>query len=162
MSRFGRTWRRPRTSRKSGRVIVLDTNVVSELMRTGPSPAVLEWVDARASSELMLTAVTAAELRAGVALLPAGRRHRDIAERVESLIDETFAGYVLAFDVDSSGYYAQVVASRTKAGQPISTPDAQIAAICRQHEATLATRNTRDFIHIDVDLIDPWHAGDQR
>jgi hypothetical protein len=86
-------------------VIVLDTNVVSELARPQPAPEVVAWVDAQDSADLVITAVTAAEIRAGVALLPTGRRRRQIAERMETLITETFAGYVLAFDVDSSARY---------------------------------------------------------
>jgi toxin FitB len=143
-------------------VIVLDTNVVSELMRPQPAPPVLEWVDAQPSSDLLLTSVTAAELRAGVALLPRGRRQATIADRVETLIDETFAGYVLPFDVDSSTHYAEIVATRTRAGSPISTADAQFAAICRQHDATLATRNTPDFLNTGLTLVNPWEANERR
>lgn len=138
-------------------MIVLDTNVVSELVRPQPAPAVVAWVDAQDSDELVITVVTAAEIRARVALLPAGRRRRQIAERMEAMITETFAGYVLAFDVDSTGHYANIVARRTRAGRPISTLDAQIAAVCTQHDATLATRNTDDFGGLNLNLINPWH-----
>jgi toxin FitB len=138
-------------------VIVLDTNVVSELARPRPSPEVVDWVDAQDSANLVITAVTAAEIRAGVALLPTGRRRRQIAERMESLISETFAGYVLAFDVDSTGHYAKVVATRTRAGQPISGLDAQIAAVCAQHGATLATRNIDDFDGLELNVVNPWN-----
>ena len=137
-------------------MIVLDTNVVSELMRPQPDPAVLEWADRQSSADLVVTSVTAAELRAGAALLPPGRRRAKITERVATLIDATFAGYVLPFDVDSSTHYAAIVAKRTHAGSPVSTADAQIAAICRQHDATLATRNTPDFLNTDVVLLNPW------
>lgn len=138
-------------------MIVLDTNVVSELARPQPAPKVVDWVDAQDSADLVITAVTAAEIRAGVALLPTGRRQRQIAERMEALITETFAGYVLAFDVDSSEYYANIVATRTHAGRPISGLDAQIAAVCAQHDGTLATRNTDDFDGLDLNLINPWN-----
>ncbi|WP_411284435.1 PIN domain-containing protein [Lapillicoccus sp.] len=83
-------------------MIVLDTNVVSELARPSPSPTVVDWVDAHDSADLMITALTAAEVRAGVALLPGGRRKREIGPRMEELLTETFAGYVLAFDIDYS------------------------------------------------------------
>jgi predicted nucleic acid-binding protein len=138
-------------------VIVLDTNVVSELARPQPAPEVVAWVDAQDSADLVITAVTAAEIRASVALLPTGRRRRQIAERMETLITETFAGYVLAFDVDSSAHYANIVATRTRAGRPISGLDAQIAAVCTQHDATLATRNTDDFDGLNLNLINPWN-----
>jgi predicted nucleic acid-binding protein len=137
-------------------VIVLDTNVVSELARTAPSQAVIDWVDAQDSADLVITAVTAAEIRAGVALLPDGRRQREIGARMEALITDTFAGHVLAFDVDSSLQYADILANRTRAGRPIGGLDAQIAAVCAQHDATLATRNTDDFDGIGLHLIDPW------
>ncbi len=124
---------------------MLDTNVVSELARPAPSQAVVEWVDAQDFADLAITAVTAAEIRAGVSLLPSGRRQREIGQRMEALITDTFAGHVLAFDVDSSLYCAGILAIRTRAGRPIGGLDAQIAAVCAQHDATLATRNTADF-----------------
>jgi len=129
-------------------------------MRPDPDPRVIAWVDGQPVPDLMITSITAAELRAGAALLPAGRRRVRISERVEALIDETFAGSVLPFDVDSSAQYAEIVSRRTHAGTPIAALDAQIAAICRQYEATLATRNQRDFVETGVDLVDPWTAAD--
>lgn len=140
-------------------MIVLDTNVVSELARLRPDPAVIEWVDAHDSSELVITALTAAEIRSGVALLPDGRRKQEIGLRMESLLVETFAGYILAFDFDTSVYYADILEARTRGGRPISTFDAQIAAICRQYESVLATRNTADFTDTGIQLVNPWGAS---
>jgi len=140
-------------------VIVLDTNVVSELMQPAPTLAVLDWVDSREPSELVITAITAAELRAGVALLPVGRRRNEIGRRMESLVTRTFAGSVLPFDVDATTHYAEVIAARRRSGKPISAMDAQIAGICRRHEATLATRNRKDFAATGVELIDPWEPA---
>jgi len=140
-------------------VIVLDTNVVSELMRPAPDPNVIAWVDRQAVSDLVITAITAAELKAGVELLSHGRRRAAIAEQIEALLDETFAGSVLPFDVECSRHYGDIVARRTRAGAPIAAFDAQIAAVCRQHKATLATRNRRDFAGIDLHLVDPWTAA---
>jgi len=137
-------------------VIVLDTNVVSELVRPSPNRSVVEWVDEHDSSELVITALTAAELRAGVALLPEGRRRDELGMRIESLLVETFAGNVLAFDVGSSAYYAEVLAVRTRGGRPITTFDAQIAAVCRQYDSVLATRNTTDFTDTGIQLVNPW------
>ncbi|SHF58658.1 hypothetical protein SAMN05443575_0367 [Jatrophihabitans endophyticus] len=143
-------------------MIVLDTNVVSELMQPSPDANVLAWVDARDVSDLVITSVTAAELRAGAALLPRGRRRTRIADLVDSVIGETFAGAVVAFDVNCSPHYADIVSRRRAAGRPISALDAQIAATCRLHGAGLATRNQRDFAKIDVELIDPWVAKPDR
>jgi predicted nucleic acid-binding protein len=140
-------------------VIILDTNVVSELVKPTPSPAVIGWIDMRDSSDLVITALTAAEVRAGVAVLPDGRRKREFALRMESLLTDTFAGFVLSFTIDSSAFYAQILAARKKSGQPISTFDAQIAAVCLQHEATLATRNIADFTATRIELINPWETG---
>jgi predicted nucleic acid-binding protein len=137
-------------------MIILDTNVVSELMRPVPDARVIAWVDRQRVTELAITAVTAAELRAGVALLPAGRRRTRIGQHVTALIDETFAGSVLPFDIDSSTDYGEIVGRRHRTGAPISALDAQIAAACHQRAARLATRNVRDFAHTGVDLIDPW------
>jgi len=139
-------------------VIVLDTNIVSELARPTPSQVVIERVDAQESSSLVITALTAAEVRAGVALLPGGRRKQDVGLRMESLLTETFAGFVLAFDIDSSAHYAHILAGRERAGRPINAFDAQIAAACRQYEAILATRNTADFTDTGIQLLDPWDS----
>lgn len=118
----------------------------------------IEWIDVHDSAELVITALTAAEVRAGVALLPSGRRKREIELRMEALLTETFAGYVLAFDINSTTHYAGILAARTRAGRTISAIDAQIAAICRQYQATLATRNTGDFMGTGIDLVNPWEA----
>lgn len=139
-------------------MIVLDTNVVSELVKPGPSPRVISWVDGHDSTDLVITALTAAEVRAGVALLPGGRRKREIGRLMETLLTDTFAGHVLAFDIDSTTHYADILAARTSAGRTISAVDAQIAAISRQHQATLATRNTADFTGTGIELINPWDA----
>ena len=137
-------------------MIVLDTNVVSELMRPAPAPAVLDWVDAPEPSEIVITAITAAELRAGVAVMPAGRRRDDVARRMESLLTRTFADAVLPFGIEASPHYADIVAVRRRTGKPISATDAQLAAICRHYEATLATRNIADFAATGVEVVNPW------
>ncbi len=126
-------------------MIVPDTNVLSELARPTPSRPVIEWVDAQDSLSLVITTLTAAEVLTGTALLPNGRRKREVGLRMESLLTETFAGFVLAFDIDSSAHYPYILAARRRAGRPICAFDAQIAALCRQYEAVLATRDTADF-----------------
>lgn len=137
-------------------MIVLDTNIISELVRARPAPAVVGWLDDQGASGLHLTAVTAAELLYGVARLPEGKRRTAMSVAVEGLLDQDFGGRILPFDVVAAGHYADIVASRDRRGRPISAPDAQIAAICRSHGATLATRNTRDVAGTGIEVIDPW------
>jgi predicted nucleic acid-binding protein len=137
-------------------VIVLDTNVLSELIKPIPVPQVLRWVDDQDSAELVITSINAAELRAGVAVLPRGRRKETIAKQIERLINEVFGGYVLAFDSSSSSHYADIVATGRRRGRPMSALDVQIAAICRQHDATLATRNVTDFEAVKLPVVNPW------
>lgn len=139
-------------------MIVLDTNVLSELMRDEPAARVERWVDDQDSGELAVTAVTVAELRYGIARLPRGARRSKLAESADALVDRGFAGRILAFDHAAADHYADLAADRDRAGRPIATPDAQIAAICRARGATLATRNTRDFEEAGIGLVDPWTA----
>jgi hypothetical protein len=140
-------------------MIVLDTNVLSELMRPIGDPRVLAWVDDQQPGDVYLTAVTTAELRYGVLRLPDGRRKSDLADRVQRTLDEDFAGRILSFDDDASAQYAEIVVGRERRGLSISMADAQIAAICRCHTASLATRNTKDFAHTGIDVVDPWQTG---
>lgn len=137
-------------------MIVLDTNVVSELMRRRPDAAVLAWADAEDPRTLAITAVTTAELLHGVARLPHGARMHKLAAAVHGLLLEDFEGRVLSFDAPSALHYGELVAARERAGRPIGVADAQIAAICRHHGALLATRNVRDFEATGVELLDPW------
>lgn len=141
-------------------MIVLDTNVVSELMRAAPSPVVLAWLGEFPGDELYTTAVTVAEIRYGIARLPEGRRR----EALHQAANEVFAAFpqqVLPFDLVAANAYADVVAHRDAVGNPIDGFDAQIAAICRAHTATLATRNTKDFVETGIAIVDPWRAGTQ-
>ncbi|HEY1918339.1 MAG TPA: type II toxin-antitoxin system VapC family toxin [Streptosporangiaceae bacterium] len=140
-------------------MIILDTNVLSELARTDPEPNVVTWLDALPAADVATTAITAAELLYGVARLPEGRRRTVLAETIDALVNEDFRGSVEPFDSRAAEQYATVVVSREKKGRPISTADAQIAAICRVHGATLATRNTDDFTDTGIGLINPWDAG---
>ncbi|MFC7532188.1 type II toxin-antitoxin system VapC family toxin [Actinoplanes sp. GCM10030250] len=139
-------------------MIVLDTNVVSELMRPEPAPAVLAWMQRSSGYGLYTTAVTIAEIRYGIARLPEGRRRQSLHQAA----DEIFAAFprqVLPFDLASASAYADIVASREQQGNPISGFDAQIAAICRSQAASLATRNTRDFVDTGIGLLDPWQPA---
>lgn len=141
-------------------MIILDTNVISELTRPVPEPGVISWLDSLPAEEIAITAITAAELRYGVLRLPDGRRKNELSDAVHAVINTDFRGRVEPFDVLAADQYADVVATRERIGQPISTSDAQIAAICRVLDATLATRNTPDFTGTSVDLIDPWKPAE--
>ena len=137
-------------------MIVLDTNVLSELARPRPAVQVVRWVDSQDPTQLAVTAVTAAEIRAGIELMPSGRRRDDIERRMDQLLTGAFDRRVYPFDAGSSGHYARAVATRTRSGHPIGALDAQIAAICLQHGAELATRNTDDFTGVGLTVINPW------
>jgi predicted nucleic acid-binding protein len=136
-------------------MIILDTNVVSELMRPEPAPAVLAWLRQQTGGSLYTTAVTVAEIRYGIARLPEGRR-REALHQAASEIFAAFPGQVLSFDLAAASTYADVVTGRESIGNPIDGFDAQIAAICRSRAATLATRNTKDFDDTGITLVNPW------
>jgi predicted nucleic acid-binding protein len=140
-------------------VIILDTNVISELARQVPDTGVLAWLDSLEISEVATTAVTAAELRYGVARLPDGHRKRELTVMIRGILTEDFYGRVLPFDERASARYADLVTGRERIGRPIGVADAMIAAICRDSGATLATRNAADFEETGIELIDPWKLG---
>jgi toxin FitB len=136
-------------------MVVVDTNVVSELMRPVPSERVVAWVAAGPVRQMYTSALTVAEVLHGIGRLPAGRRQ----EQLRSLATEifgTFAAQVLAFDEAAAGQYPLVVSRRERLGLPIEGFDAQIAAICRTHGAALATRHVSDFRETGIDVINPW------
>ncbi len=139
-------------------MIVVDTNVMSELMRPSPSTAVTGWVQARSATELYTTAISIAEVLHGIERLPDGRRKNLVKATAEDVFS-AFADHLLAFDATAAVEYARLVSSREHAGAPIDGFDAQIAAICRVHGATLATRNVKDFHDAGVDVVDPWRAS---
>ncbi len=137
-------------------MVVLDTNVVSELMRNAPHADVLAWVDDRPTRQLFMTAVTEAEVHTGVAFLPEGRRRRRLAEAADRAFRGLFAGRILPFDSEAARTYAEIAAARRAVGRPLSQADGQIAAIARSRGLAVATRNVRDFTDMGIDLIDPW------
>lgn len=136
-------------------MIVVDTNVVSELMRPAPAVAVLDWLEAASERDLYTTSITVAEVRYGLERLPRGRR-RNVLTRVADDVFEAFEDRVLPFDARAAAHYATLVAARERDGRPIDGFDAQIASICRAHRASLATRNTRDFNGTGIATLDPW------
>jgi len=137
--------------------VLLDTNVLSELMRPQPSSVVLDWFAQQDGSEFYTSTITQAEMLLGVALLPGGKRRDATADAVEQMFEQDFVGRCLPFDELAAHEYAALVATRTKLGMPISTEDAQIASIALRNGLALATRNTKDFRKIsELILIDPW------
>lgn len=137
-------------------MILLDTNVISELMRPLPAPNVLAWLDSQITPSLFLSAASAGELLAGVAALPTGRRRDTLAQAVTQILDEEFRDRVLPFDTRAAVSYALIREERSRLGNPIGTADALIAATARASGMPIATRNIRDFKRTGVDLINPW------
>lgn len=138
-------------------MIVLDTNVVSELLRDLPDQVVLGWWQRQPTHTRFTTVITVAELQYGIARLPQGRRRAELDSAVGGSI-AAFADQVLAFDHAAARIYGEILAARERAGRPMGILDAQIAAICRAHDASLATRNRRDFEGTGLELIDPWNT----
>ena len=139
-------------------MIVLDTNVLSELMRPAPSEAVRRWVAEQPVTTLFTTTVTQAEILFGLALLPEGRRRSDLLIAAEQMFAEDFADRVLAFDTPAAIKFATIAATRRRQGRPTGTFNAQIAAIALSRGATLATRNVADFQVCGLTIINPWEA----
>ena len=138
--------------------MLLDTNVLSELMRAKPATAVLDWFFAPVARNAMcISAITKAEIMLGIALLPQGQKRAALAQAAQAMFDAEFKGRVMVFDAATAEIYAQIVAERSALGRPMSTEDAQIAATALQHDMPLVTRNTRDFERIPgLQLINPW------
>jgi predicted nucleic acid-binding protein len=139
-------------------MIVLDTNVLSELMRPSPAEAVVAWVSSRPARSIFTTAVTHAELLYGVLLLPDGRRRRELEGALEALFEQDLADRVLPFDELAVHDFAYIAADRQHAGRPIAHADAQIAAICRSRGAAVATRNVSDFEGCGLTVVNPFEA----
>lgn len=140
-------------------MIILGTNVISELLRVAPAPTVEAWLGAQDGAMIHFTAVSEAELRHGVVILPAGRRRDALAKAVEDILTEDFRNRILPFDSAAARAYAAIAAGRRAAGRPISQFDCQIAAIARAHGAAVATRNVGDFEGCGIEVIDPWRKA---
>ncbi|GEN26155.1 type II toxin-antitoxin system VapC family toxin [Halomonas cupida] len=137
-------------------MIVLDTNVVSELMKAEPEASVVKWLDAQDAWSVMVSAITVAEVFYGIERLPDGKRKSDLSAVAVAMFGEDFAGRILPFDGEAAICYAELVATRERSGRGVSVADAQIAAICRQYASGLATRNIKDFECLGIELINPW------
>lgn len=138
-------------------MIILDTNVISELMRPRPADAVVRWIAGQPSNSLCTTTITQAEILHGVLLLPRGKRRDALHDAAQGMFDADFAGRVFTFDGDAAAAYARIAASRRRAGRPIAQFDAQLAAIAAATGCDLATRNVADFEACGIDLLDPWN-----
>lgn len=138
-------------------MIILDTNVVSELFRASPAPAVETWLADQVGADMYLTAISEAELRYGVSIMVDGQRQRLLALAVDGVLREDFRRRILPFDSAAALEYASIGAERRAAGRPMSQFDCQIAAIARSLGASIATRNVSDFEGCGVEIIDPWH-----
>jgi hypothetical protein len=138
-------------------VTILDTNVVSELMKPVPSPEVVQWIGSRRSvRELCVTTITVAEILFGIELLPKGKRRDGLLADAEATFAEDFAGRLLPFDEAAARAFPEIAVNRRLRGRPISLFDAQIAAIARANGALLATRNTSDFEDCGIRIESPW------
>lgn len=137
-------------------MIVLDTNVISEIFKPRPNERVVAWLTA-IPGDTAITTITLAEILAGIRRLPGGLRRHTLGARIEEALRPYRAsGAILPFDEKAAVHYSVVVEARRMAGMPIATADAQIAAICRAYPAICATRNTKDFAQTGVELINPW------
>ncbi len=140
-------------------MILLDTNVISEPQRREPNARVLEWIDAQALETLYLSAITVAELRAGIALIPAGKRRDSLQDNLEKRLLPMFANRVLSFDMACTKAYAELMAKCRAAGLAVETADAFIAAVALANGFAVATRDTRPFEAVGVNVINPWQAS---
>ena len=140
-------------------MILLDTNILSELMRPTPEAAVEQWLADQPAASVFISAITEAELRYVLALMPPGKRRSALAVEIENMLGEDFSGRILPFDSPAAVAFAEIAAERRQAGRPISQADAQIAAIARSRGAALATRNVPDFEGCGVEIINPWSSA---
>ena len=139
-------------------MLLLDTNLVSELMRPRPNPHVLEWVAAQPLSEVVIAAITVMEVRYGIALLPRSKRRSELDLKFREFVARGFAGRVLPFDQAAADACAEIRAFRRRRGNPIATEDAMIAAIARVHGVPVATRDVGGFEGCGLTLINPWQG----
>lgn len=137
-------------------MIILDTNVLSELMKSQPNKSVVCWIGKYQATSLFITTLTQAEILYGLEILPAGKRRTALKKAAKSMFELDFAQRILPFNSDAAQLFATIAAKRRTLGRPISQIDAQIAAIVRSHNATLATRNVADFEECGIDIINPW------
>lgn len=137
-------------------MLIVDTNVISELMRPAPDHSVAQWFDEQPLEQLAITAVTVAEILYGLDLIPNGRRKRDLSARFAAVLMRAFANDALPFDHAAAGAYARIRGERDRAGRPIGLNDAMIAAVASAQGAAIATRNVADFESCGLTIFNPW------
>lgn len=140
-------------------MILLDTNVVSEVMKTQPAEAVVAWLNGQDSERLYVSAITIGEITYGLRILPDGKRRSGLRERFERFVALAFDQRVLAYDESAAGVYGELMGDRKELGLPMSVPDGQIAAIARLNHLAVATRNVLDFEHCGIDVLNPFEAA---
>ena len=141
-------------------MILLDTNVVSEVMKTRPAEAVVAWLNGQDSEKLHVSAITIGEIAYGLRVLPDGKRRSGLRERFERFVALAFDQRVLAYDESAARIYGELMGDRKELGLPMSVPDGQIAAIARLNHLAVATRNVLDFEHCGIDVLNPFEAAD--
>ncbi len=139
-------------------MILLDTNVLSELMRSRPAPVLISWLDAYPPEDVWTTSVSIFEVRFGLALMPDGRRRRDLADAFEALLETDLQGRVASVDVAAADAAATLAAERRRLGRSVDFRDTLIAGVAVARRAAVATRNVRHFQDIGVPVLDPWAA----
>jgi predicted nucleic acid-binding protein len=143
-------------------MILLDTNVISEIMRPRPEPRVTEWIQSLPRSEFWTSTVVVAELLSGIDMMPIGRKQKGLREAVELMIAEDFHGQILSFDLAAARCFGEIFSTRQRMGRPINEMDAQIAATARVHGAAVATRNIKDFVGCDLVVFNPWSDNQKK
>lgn len=140
-------------------MILLDTNIVSEVMKTRPAEAVVDWLNGQDSEKLYVSAITIGEIAYGLRILPDGKRRSGLRERFERFVALAFDQRVLAYDEAAARTYGELMGDRKELGLPLSVPDGQIAAIARRNHLAVATRNVLDFEHCGIDVLNPFEAA---
>ena len=140
-------------------MIILDTNILSEVLKPNPSPVVMLWLSAQDRLRVFTTVITQAEVLYGIALLPPGKRHSQLSDAIHKIFAQEFESRLLDFDSAAARLFPDIVVGRQKIGRPISQFDAMIAAIAQAERATVATRNTNDFERCGIRIINPWNPA---
>lgn len=139
-------------------MILLDTNVVSEMMKWQPARAVIDWLNNAEGGDLYLSSVTVGEIEYGIDVLPDGKRRDELRARFEDFLARAFAFRILAYDEEAARHYGSIMGARKRRGYPMSAPDGQIAAVARARGMTVATRNIDDFTNCGIEIVNPWEV----
>lgn len=140
-------------------MILLDTNIVSEVMKVTPAEVVLNWLNQQESSALYVATITIGEIAYGLRILPDGKRRTSLTDKFEQFIAQAFAQRVIDYDEPAARVYGEIMGARKESGRPMSIPDGQIAAVARCNHLCVATRNVADFEPCGVDLINPFSTA---